>query len=118
MKDFRYLFNSISPFSKKNVYGGELCTNAQLRDRGYFVPVTHPELQATFDYPGAFGKFSRTPCRPPVRAPHPGAHSRQVLQEVLQLDDEAIEALIAAGAVGGRPRGETPPEIEVAPRRP
>ncbi len=23
MKDFRYLFNSISPFSKKNVYGGE-----------------------------------------------------------------------------------------------
>ncbi len=24
MKDFRYLFNSISPFSKKNVYGGEV----------------------------------------------------------------------------------------------
>ncbi|WP_089936277.1 CaiB/BaiF CoA transferase family protein [Candidatus Entotheonella palauensis] len=95
----------------------DLCTNEQLRDRGYFVPVAHPELHASFDYPGAFGKFSRTPCRPPVRAPRHGEHTRQVLQDVLKLGDEAIETLIADGVASCRAREETPMEIVNAPRR-
>ncbi len=95
----------------------DLCTNDQLRDRGYFVPVSHPELNATFDYPGAFGKFSRTPCRPPVRAPRLGEHSRQVLRDVLKLDDDTIEALHAGGAVSCRAQDETVSDLAVAPRR-
>lgn len=95
----------------------DLCTNEQLRDRGYFVPVTHTALGATFDYPGAFGKFSRTPCRPPVRAPRPGEHSRQVLQEVLQLDEAAIDGLLASGVVQCQTLDEGPLEVGAAPRR-
>ena len=86
----------------------DLCTNAQLRNRSYFVPVAHPALQAAFDYPGAFGKFSRTPCRPPAPAPQPGEHSRQVLREVLQLDEAAIDHLLAEGVVVGQPPETTP----------
>jgi crotonobetainyl-CoA:carnitine CoA-transferase CaiB-like acyl-CoA transferase len=95
----------------------DLCTNAQLRDRGYFVPVSHPELQATFDYPGAFGKFSHTPCRAPVRAPRPGEHSREVLRDVLKLDEAAIEDLITSGVVGCQPSTTPPIEIAGVPRR-
>ncbi len=95
----------------------DLCTNDQLRDRGYFIPVAHPELDATFDYPGAFGVFSRTPCRPPVRAPRLGEHSRQVLRDVLQLDDETIEALHTAGVVSCRPQGEVVSGAAAPPQR-
>jgi crotonobetainyl-CoA:carnitine CoA-transferase CaiB-like acyl-CoA transferase len=94
----------------------DLCTNEQLRVRDYFVPVQHPEFGTAFEYPGAFGKFSRTPCRPPVRAPRLGEHSRQVLRDLLDLDQATIDRLEADGTVRCGPQPETPSVAPVAPR--
>lgn len=92
----------------------DLCTNDQLRAREYFVPVQHPELNATIEYPGAFGKFSRTPCRPPVRAPRIGEHSRHILHELLHLDDAAIDTLTAEGVVSCRPLEGAPSTLSLS----
>lgn len=94
----------------------DLCANEQLQARQYFVPVAHPELHTSFAYPGAFGKFSRTPCQPPVRAPLIGEHARQVLQEFLHLEEASIDGLEADGTIVCRPRQETPSAIPTGPR--
>jgi benzylsuccinate CoA-transferase BbsE subunit len=39
----------------------DLYSDAQLRDRGFFVPVEHPELGRSFEYPGAPYQLSETP---------------------------------------------------------
>jgi crotonobetainyl-CoA:carnitine CoA-transferase CaiB-like acyl-CoA transferase len=58
--------------------------NPQLKDRGFFVPVHHPELGATLTYPGAPYVFSRTPWRIRRRPPLLGEHNEEVLAEVEQ----------------------------------
>jgi crotonobetainyl-CoA:carnitine CoA-transferase CaiB-like acyl-CoA transferase len=54
-----------------------LRNDAQLRARGFYVAVPHPELSTTLTYPGAPYVFSRTPwCihrRPPLLGEHAGA---------------------------------------------
>ena len=75
--------------------GRELCLE--------MVPVAHPALEATFEYPGAFARFSRTPCLPPRRAPLLGEHSRQFLHEFLGLDPPTIAALEADGVIVCQP---------------
>jgi crotonobetainyl-CoA:carnitine CoA-transferase CaiB-like acyl-CoA transferase len=93
----------------------EICDNEQLRARQFFVPVAHPELGTVFEYPGAFGKFSRTPCRPPVRAPLVGEHSRQVLHDLLDLDEATISSLEADGVIACT-HVKSPSEVAAMPR--
>ncbi len=50
--------------------------------RGMLVPVEHPELGETFDYPGAPIRFTGTPWTTPTRAPLLGEHTASVLAEL------------------------------------
>lgn len=89
----------------------DLCDNAQLQARQFFVPVDHASSGQRFLYPGAFAKFSVTPCLPPRRAPLLGEHSRQVLRELLRLDTTTIDSLVEDGTVTCQPSSsvaETP----------
>jgi crotonobetainyl-CoA:carnitine CoA-transferase CaiB-like acyl-CoA transferase len=68
------------------------------RDRGFLVDVVHPELGATFTYPGAYAIFSRTPWTLSRRAPGLGEHNAEVFAE-LGIDAARLTALREAHIV-------------------
>ena len=72
-----------------------LFDDEQLRARGYFVSVEHPELARTFYYPGAPYLFNGTPWRVYRRPPLVGEHSSEILKQELGLDTDEIAALIS-----------------------
>ncbi|MBI5948926.1 MAG: CoA transferase [Chloroflexi bacterium] len=53
----------------------------QLKSRGYWQEVAHPEIGRNLSYPGAFAKLSATPLSPTPRAPLPGEHTAAILNE-------------------------------------
>jgi crotonobetainyl-CoA:carnitine CoA-transferase CaiB-like acyl-CoA transferase len=83
--------------------GRDIAGDPALRAAGFMVSLEHPEA-GRHDYPGLAFRLDRTPGR--IRRPAPcfGEHNRFVLSELLGLDDAAIEALYAAGAVADQPR--------------
>jgi crotonobetainyl-CoA:carnitine CoA-transferase CaiB-like acyl-CoA transferase len=60
----------------------DIVESRQIRSRGVLVPVTHPELEATFVYPGPFARFSATPIEDFRRPPLLGEHTPEVLSEL------------------------------------
>lgn len=68
---------------------------AQLESRNFFVPVHHPEIGASIEYPGRPYKsslpFSEELRRPPLI----GEHNLEVFQGELGLSDEELERLAA-----------------------
>jgi len=71
----------------------------QLRDRGFFESLTHPEA-GTHDYPGLSFRFANTPNR--LRR-HPvmlGEDNDYVLHQLLALPDEEFDRLVAGGHIG------------------
>ena len=48
-------------------------------ERGFAVPVEHPELGETFNYPGAPYVFHGTPWKLSRRAPQLGEHNQKSL---------------------------------------
>ena len=72
-----------------------LFDDAQLKARGYFVEVEHPELARTFRYPGAPYLFNGTPWRVYRRPPLLGEHTGEILRDELGIDAEALAALAA-----------------------
>ncbi len=57
----------------------------QLKARGYWQELAHPELGVTIKYPGGFCKPSETVCGPQRRAPligEHGEHNEEVYQEL------------------------------------
>jgi crotonobetainyl-CoA:carnitine CoA-transferase CaiB-like acyl-CoA transferase len=95
---------------------GDLYHNTQLQARQFFVPVHHPALNTCFGYPGAFARFSRTPCLPPRQAPLIGEHTGQILFEELGVDDRTLETLAADGVIACRSPRATPSTVPVPPR--
>lgn len=67
--------------------------NPQLLERGFFVDVAHPEHRASFAYPGAPYRFSRTPWRVWRRAPLVGEHNQEILGGELGLSMAEIAEL-------------------------
>ncbi|MBI4289662.1 MAG: CoA transferase [Chloroflexi bacterium] len=61
---------------------GEIVHDHQLADRNFWTPVEHPELGASFPYPGAATKLSLTPWRIHRRPPLIGEHNREVFAEM------------------------------------
>jgi crotonobetainyl-CoA:carnitine CoA-transferase CaiB-like acyl-CoA transferase len=59
----------------------DVTASVQLRHRGFFDRVVHPELGREVDVPGAFAKFSRRPLVPLGPAPGLGEHTAEVLAE-------------------------------------
>lgn len=77
----------------------DLVESPQLRARGFFVDVAHPELEATITYPGEPYKLSETPWRIRRRPPTLGEHNEDVYVRELGLSRDDLIALRAAGAI-------------------
>jgi len=65
----------------------------QLRARGYWEEVEHPELGTSLTYPGAFSKIPETPCVIRRRAPLIGEHNEEVYVKELGFSQEELVAL-------------------------
>jgi crotonobetainyl-CoA:carnitine CoA-transferase CaiB-like acyl-CoA transferase len=76
----------------------EVIEDRHIRERGFEVEVDHPELGASFIYPGAPYQLPASPWEISRRAPLLGEHTDEVLTEV-GLDSAAIQRLRAAGAI-------------------
>jgi crotonobetainyl-CoA:carnitine CoA-transferase CaiB-like acyl-CoA transferase len=78
----------------QGVLGGE-----HLQERGFWVKMEHPELDATLTYPGPFIKTPGDLCQ--VRGPAPGIgqHNEQVYGELLGLSPEDINGLLRQGVI-------------------
>jgi crotonobetainyl-CoA:carnitine CoA-transferase CaiB-like acyl-CoA transferase len=76
-----------------------LFDDEQLRARGYFVSVEHPELGRTFRYPGAPYLFNGSPWQVYRRPPLVGEHTSAILRQELGLSAEHVTALIAGGVI-------------------
>ncbi|MDX1609164.1 MAG: CaiB/BaiF CoA-transferase family protein [Halofilum sp. (in: g-proteobacteria)] len=77
----------------------QVFADPQVQARGMRVEAPHP-LAGNVPLVGSPLKFSRTPTREAVAPPTLGQHTAEVLQDVLGLDESAIEELRAAGAIG------------------
>ncbi len=80
------------------VYGyADLVEDEQIKHNGTFVEYDHP-TEGHVKTPGFPIRFSKTPSKVERGAPLTGQHTRDVLLEA-GYDDEAIEKLLAGGAV-------------------
>lgn len=68
-------------------------------DRGFFTEVEHPELDASYPYPGAPYRFTRTPGGPRHRAPLIGEHNVTIYCDELGLSRDDLRRLFEAGAI-------------------
>ncbi len=80
----------------------EIVSDNHLNDRGFFVPVRHPEA-GTFPYPGFAWRFERTPARIFRPAPMFAEHNHEVLGGLLGLSADAVAALYDAGVTADAP---------------
>lgn len=77
----------------------ELVDDEHLIDRGFWVPVAHPELGATFKYPGAPFKAHGSPWHLRHRAPLIGEHNPEVYEGELGLTKEELSTLRERGVI-------------------
>ena len=77
----------------------ELVDEGHLTDRGFWVDVTHPELDRTFKYPGAAGIYNGSPWRISRRAPLVGEHNTEILCGELGLRKTELAYLAEAGVI-------------------
>lgn len=76
----------------------EMADNVHLKKRGFFrAPGTQDNVRPK--YPGPAFQMSATPAHLSRSAPRPGGHTAEVLRDFAGLDESAIEALLASGAV-------------------
>ena len=77
----------------------DLVDSPQLNDRGFFVDVYHPELNATVRYPGAPYALSETPWQLQRRPPSLGEDNEAVYVDELGLNRDDLPALRANGII-------------------
>lgn len=70
----------------------------QLRERGAFAPVTHPDL-GTFEVPTTPFRLLRTPARAGGPAPRLGEHTAEIYRELLHVDEPDLAELRRQGAL-------------------
>jgi crotonobetainyl-CoA:carnitine CoA-transferase CaiB-like acyl-CoA transferase len=66
----------------------DVSQNPQFHERGYWQKLDHPEFGRTFDYPGPFARFSKTPITYRRRPPLIGEHNREVYGELGVASDQ------------------------------
>jgi crotonobetainyl-CoA:carnitine CoA-transferase CaiB-like acyl-CoA transferase len=77
----------------------EVVESPQFGSRNYFQTVEHPELGASFLYPGPFAKFSATPIEYRRRPPMVGEHNSEIYRDELGLSAREIAELARAGVI-------------------
>jgi crotonobetainyl-CoA:carnitine CoA-transferase CaiB-like acyl-CoA transferase len=73
------------------IHPKDLIEDVQLKDRGFFVEVNHPELGASLVYPGMPYKSSGCPPSTPCRAPLIGEHNNEVYQKLGMSEKDIAE---------------------------
>ena len=68
----------------------------QLRERGLFWPMDHPEM-GTFTHLGQGFQLSKTPAQASFPAPLIGEHTEKVCTGLLGMPDEEFVRLLADG---------------------
>ncbi len=76
-----------------------LVDSPQLKERGFFVEVEHPQSGEKYKLPGAPVKMSRSPWQVGGRVPELGEHNLDIYHEELGLSVEEIDALIKEGVI-------------------
>jgi crotonobetainyl-CoA:carnitine CoA-transferase CaiB-like acyl-CoA transferase len=71
----------------------EVFVNPQLRHRGFFIEVEHPELSETVTYPGAPFVMHASPYAIHRRPPLLGEHTHEVLAGELGISEEELAQL-------------------------
>ena len=74
-------------------------SNPQLKARGFFVDVEHPELKRSISYPGSPYKFSNSSTGRWKRAPLVGEDNVRIYQGELGLSKEEYERLLSLGVI-------------------
>ena len=77
---------------------GVVHDDAQLAARGHWVRLPHAEMGESLYNAPPF-RFSRVPSELEVAAPLLGEHTAEVCREVLGMDDEEIDRLVAEGVL-------------------
>jgi crotonobetainyl-CoA:carnitine CoA-transferase CaiB-like acyl-CoA transferase len=77
----------------------EVAKSPQLRERGYWWDLEHPELGRTVRYPGPFARFSRAPITYRRRPPTVGEHNAEVFASELGCTPTELEGLSAQGII-------------------
>ncbi len=77
----------------------ELFADEQLKARGYFVEVEHPELGRSFLYPGPPYRFERSAWRIYRRPPLLGEHTGEILRDDAGVSTGELAALAAEGVI-------------------
>ncbi len=77
----------------------DILENDQLKYRDFWVEVSHPELDTSITYPGAFAKLSRTPIEIKRRAPLIGEHNLDIYQGELGLSPSELNDLQQCGVI-------------------
>lgn len=81
---------------------GEAFSGPDMRERGLLSAIPHPTAGTVPNVAPPF-RLSRTPVVDPVAAPTLGQHTRDVLRDALGMDDAALAAAAASGALGTVP---------------
>ncbi len=77
----------------------DICENAQLQARNFWVEVDYPEIPAKISYPGAFAKLSGTPLTKPSKAPLPGEHNLEIYEKELSFSKRDLAFLHLSGII-------------------
>jgi len=77
----------------------EIANNPQLKARGFWLEVEHPELGEKITYPGAFAKLSQTAVGIRRRAPLIGEHNEEIYCGELGFSKEELHHLKQRGVI-------------------
>jgi crotonobetainyl-CoA:carnitine CoA-transferase CaiB-like acyl-CoA transferase len=77
----------------------DLLGSTQLKARGFWTDIDHPELDATITYPGAFVQSSEVNCAIRRRAPLIGEHNEEIYMGELGFTREEMTMMMEAGII-------------------
>jgi benzylsuccinate CoA-transferase BbsE subunit len=78
----------------------DIAEDVQLKSRGFWTEVEHPELGTRLLYPGPFVSFSQSPLkRKCSRAPKIGEHNEEIYVKELHLSPETLVTLTQGGVL-------------------
>jgi crotonobetainyl-CoA:carnitine CoA-transferase CaiB-like acyl-CoA transferase len=77
----------------------EVVRSEHLAARQYWRPLEHAELGQTFNYPGPFAQFSRTPIAYRRRPPTVGEHNQEIYCQELGMTETQLAELQSRGVI-------------------
>lgn len=78
---------------------GDFLHDPQLKERGYWMEVEHPELGTTITYPGAWCQTNAAQMGGWSRAPLIGEHNEEIYMKELGLSPQELATLKGAGVI-------------------